>query len=66
MATPIVKTSGAILVEMEVGGYREFKEDGMVEVWGWVGDYEVKVCFPSGDPRLRSLRAKSRSAPPKA
>jgi hypothetical protein len=66
MAVPFVSSSATIQVEMEVGRYREFRDDGMVEVWGWVGDYEVAVCFPVDDPRMRSLKSKSRRTPRKA
>ena len=55
MAAPIIETSGTIQVEMEVSRYRELKDDKLVEVWGWVGDYEVAVCFPANDPRVRAL-----------
>ncbi len=34
---------------------------GMVEVWGWVGDYEVMVCLPlnsvAGQAALKAAEA---------
>jgi hypothetical protein len=49
-----------IPVEMLVTRYREFPEDGMVEVWGYVGDYEVCVHLPLDDDRTRRLLRQSR------
>ena len=45
---------GKILVEMEVERTRDLG-NGLVEVWGHVGDYELMVCLPA-----------SRLAPPPA
>jgi hypothetical protein len=53
-----------IQVDMSVERYQEFHGDGLVEVWGWVGDYEVCVWLPMNDPRLQSIlpQKKTRTA----
>ena len=53
MAT--VQTSATIQVEMEVTRYQVFREDGMVQLWGYVGDYETSVCLPLTDPRVAGI-----------
>ena len=30
-------------------------EDGGIEIWGHVGDYEVKICRQHSDPEAKSL-----------
>jgi hypothetical protein len=54
------QTNVTIPVEMAVTRYREFPEDGMVEVWGYVGDYEVCVHLPLDDDRARQLLGQPR------
>lgn len=44
-----------IKVDMAVSRCRAFKDDGMAEVWGHVGDYEVCVSLPLDDPQLGPL-----------
>lgn len=44
-----------IQVEMEVTRYRESRGDNLVQVWGYVGDYEVSVWLPRDDERLRRI-----------
>jgi hypothetical protein len=53
-----VQTSATIPVDLEVSRYRTFPEDGMVELWGHVGDYEVCVHLPLTDDRVRALLGK--------
>ncbi len=50
--------SGVLSVEMEVTRYQEYPDDGMVQVWGYVGDYEVSVCLESAGPRLARILGK--------
>jgi hypothetical protein len=40
---------------MDVTRYRDFPEDGFVQVWGYVGDYEIGVCLPHKDKRVQKL-----------
>jgi hypothetical protein len=62
-----VQTSGVITVDLSVRSYRAFPEDGMVQVWGHVGDYDVCVHLPIDDARIQRLLARrsraSRSEP---
>lgn len=44
-----------IKVDMEVSRCRHFPEDDNVDIWGYVGDYEVRVGLPSNDSRVRSI-----------
>jgi hypothetical protein len=44
-----------ILIEMDVTRYQDFPEDGFVQVWGYVGDYEVGVCLPHKDWRVQKI-----------
>jgi hypothetical protein len=60
---PEFPASCTIQVDMQVGRYQEFEEDGMVQVWGHVGDYEVSVWLPITDERLRLLRPASPASP---
>lgn len=55
-----VETSVVIQVDMQVSRFRPFPEDGMVEVWGHVGDYEVCVFLPLEVARARGLVADAR------
>lgn len=50
-----VTTTAVIQVDMSVSRYRMFPEDGMVEVWGHVGDYEVCIHLPIHDAQARGL-----------
>lgn len=50
-----VQTNATVSVELAVTRYRTFPEDGMVEIWGHVGDYEVCVHLPLDDERVRRL-----------
>lgn len=51
----IEQTSATIQVEMEVTRYQVYRRDGAVQVWGYVGDYEVSVCLPLTDPRVAGI-----------
>jgi hypothetical protein len=53
-----VPVSCTILVEMEVSRFEPFPEDGMVQIWGHVGDYEASVWLPMSDKRAQSLLTK--------
>ncbi len=48
-----------IRVDLEVSRYEEYPEDGMVQVWGYVGDYEVCVWLPADGEQARLLRRAS-------
>lgn len=52
-------TETVIQVDLEVTSCRQLK-DGMVQVWGHVGDYEVCVYLPKTDPRLLSILGTSK------
>ena len=41
-----VQSSAVIPVDLQVTQHRLHWEDGTVEVWGYVGDYEVCVFLP--------------------
>jgi hypothetical protein len=47
--------SATIQVDMEVERFEVFREDGMVQLWGYVGDYQVSVWFPLDDPRVKEF-----------
>ena len=34
-----VTIAGTMQVVMQITRYQEFAEDGMVQIWGYVGDY---------------------------
>jgi hypothetical protein len=55
-----VPSSAVIQVDMSVSRYRAFPEDGLVDVWGHVGDYEVCVHLPLEDARSKGLVGKQR------
>jgi hypothetical protein len=50
-----LQSSAVIQVDMNVTRYRSFPEDGLVEVWGYVGDYEVCLHLPLEEARSRGL-----------
>jgi hypothetical protein len=50
-----VQSTAVIPVDLQVTRYRLFPEDGLVEVWGYVGDYEVCVHMPVDDAKARGL-----------
>jgi hypothetical protein len=47
--------SATIQVDMDVESYEVFREDGMVQLWGRVGDYEVSLWLPLDDARVKRL-----------
>lgn len=49
------ETSAVIQVDMEVTQCQVFREDGMVQVWGYVGDYEVCLYLPLADAQAKGL-----------
>lgn len=53
----------SIKVDMAVSRCRAFEEDGTVEVWGYVGDYEVCLWLPLDDPQVRPLLDLQKSKP---
>jgi hypothetical protein len=55
-----VQSSAVIQVDMSVSRFRAFPEDGLVEVWGHVGDYEVCVHLPLEEAKSRGLLGKRR------
>ena len=46
-------------VDLQVAKTRILQEDNGIEIWGYVGDYKVCVCFPLDDPRVRSFAVKA-------
>jgi hypothetical protein len=58
-----VTTSGTIQVDMHVIRYQEFPEDGVVQIWGYVGDYEASVWLPVDDQRVQRLLHRKKSRP---
>jgi hypothetical protein len=50
-----VQSAAVISVALQVTRYRLHPEDGVVEVWGYVGDYEVCVHLPVADAKARGL-----------
>lgn len=50
-----VPSSALIQVDMSVTRYRLYPEDGMVEVWGHVGDYEVCLYLTMEQAQVRGL-----------
>ena len=48
-----VPKSDAIEIRMNVTRYQEFPEDGAVQIWGFVGDFEVSVWLPKNDRRVQ-------------
>jgi hypothetical protein len=58
-----VQSSAVIQVDLSVTRYRSYPEDGMVEVWGYVGDYEVCVHLPIADAQARGLLPKPPGGP---
>src|SRR5262245_20693747 len=63
-AMGFTQTNATIPVEMAVTRYREFPEERMLDVWGYVGDYEVCVHLPLDDDRARQLLGQPR--PPRS
>jgi hypothetical protein len=55
--------SGTIQVDMEVTRYKEFKEDGAVQIWGYVGDYEASIWLPMVDQRVQALLGQNTGGP---
>lgn len=55
-----IQTSAAIKVDMIVTRFRAFPEDGMMEIWGHVGDYEVCIHVPHDDAGARELLERNR------
>jgi hypothetical protein len=60
---PAIPASCTIQVDLEVSRYQEFPEDGMVQIWGHVGDYEVSVWLPVGDERVHLLQSGRPASP---
>lgn len=54
-AMAFMQANTTISVDLAVARYRTFPEDGLVEVWGHMGDYEVCVHLPLDDARVRPL-----------
>ncbi len=44
-----------IPVALAVTRCEPIPEDQSALIWGHVGDYEVRVCLPLNDPRVRGL-----------
>jgi hypothetical protein len=59
-----VQSSAVIPVDLHVPRYRVHPEDGLVEVWGYVGDYEVCVHLPLAAARASGLPQEERHATP--
>ena len=50
-----LQSSAVISVDLEVTRFRRHPIDGMVEVWGYVGDYEVCIWLPVEEALSRQL-----------
>lgn len=50
---PFRQADATVQIGLDVTRYRVFDEEGVVEVWGYVGDYEVCVLLPRTDGRIR-------------
>ena len=62
-----VQAAASIQVDMQVSRYRTFPGDGMVEIWGHVGDYEVCIHLSLEDACARGLlKKKGRSTADRA
>jgi len=48
--------SMTIPVDLEITRYRIHSEDGGVEIWGYVGDYEICLCLPLEEANARFLK----------
>jgi hypothetical protein len=46
----------SIPVDLEVSRFREFHSKDLVEVWGYVGDYEVCIYLSKTDKWVQALR----------
>ncbi len=44
-----------MLINMEITRVRRYSKEKAVQIWGYVGDYEVSVMLPSNDPRAQNL-----------
>jgi len=55
-----VQSAAVIPVDLHVTRYRTHAEDGLVEVWGYVADYEVCVHLPLVEARARGLLPEER------
>ena len=53
-----VQSSAVIPVDMDVTRYRSYPEEGLIGVWGYVGDYEVCIHLPLEVARTRGLLGK--------
>ena len=62
----IKQFSGTIAVDMNVTRYQVFPDDGIVQIWGYVGDYEVSVWLPITDVRVKGIIQKRQDKKPKA
>jgi hypothetical protein len=60
-ALRFVQTDSTVTVDLAVTRYREFPEDGILELWGYVGDYEVCVHLPLDDDRARHILGRRQS-----
>lgn len=54
-----------IEVEMKVTRHKVRREDGIVELWGYVGDYEVMTCISIRDAIEKDVIPGGDSSPQK-
>jgi hypothetical protein len=55
-----VQSAAVIPVDLHVTRFRPYPEDGLVEVWGYVGDYEVCMHLPLAEAQARGLLPEQR------
>ena len=58
-----VESAAVIPVNLHVTRYQVYEDDDMVEVWGYVGDYEVCVYLPLAEAREKGLVARDFPVP---
>jgi len=58
-----VAISKTIRVDLQVTRYQEFPEDGAVQIWGYVGDYEASLWLPINDQRVQRLLRGEKAKP---
>ena len=60
-----VPSTAVIQIDLNVTRYRIYQEDGVVEIWGHVGDYEVCVHLPVEHAEAKRLMQERTDTPPR-
>lgn len=55
----------SLLVRMDVTQHRTFPKENLVQLWGYVGDYEVCLYLPADDGRVQPLLHPPKSPKPR-